>query len=237
MSSTPWISATKACVAFAMALGLAATAADPPGPAAPVPAPAAERVLVIDQEGQTRPAFVQFMDGFRAGLAEGRVRCDVFIENLDLARLNRTPDDPERAAGWLVAKYSDWSFDVIVPTSEVTRDFVLANRERLSPNARIVALERPGDRPAPLEHAASYTAATTDSTMGATVELACQLLPRLRRIALVSQSALRDARGRRPHRLRLLRAPAAQGRQLGRAGPRPEVHAAGSQWRRRTLAV
>ena len=188
MSSTPWISATKACVAFAMALGLAATAADPPGPAAPVPAPAAERVLVIDQEGQTRPAFVQFMDGFRAGLAEGRVRCDVFIENLDLARLNRTPDDPERAAGWLVAKYSDWSFDVIVPTSEVTRDFVLANRERLSPNARIVALERPGDRPAPLEHAADYTAATTDSTMGATVDLACQLLPRLRRIALVSQS-------------------------------------------------
>ena len=26
---------------------------------------AAERVLVIDQEGQTRPAFVQFMEGFR----------------------------------------------------------------------------------------------------------------------------------------------------------------------------
>ncbi|MCE9632201.1 MAG: hypothetical protein K8S94_15995 [Planctomycetia bacterium] len=34
-----------------------------------------------------------------------------------------------------------------------------------------------------------------------------------------------------------LRAPAAQGRQLGRAGSWAEVHAAGSQWRRRTHAV
>lgn len=176
------------CVVVTAVMHLAATAADPPVAASSASAPTAERVLVIDQEGPTRPAFVQFMDGFRAGLARGQGRCDVFIENLDLARLDRTADDPERAAGWLVAKYSDWSFDVIVPTSEVTRDFVLANRERLSPAPRIVALERPGDRPAPRDHADDYTFATTDSTMGATVELACQLLPRLKRVALVSQS-------------------------------------------------
>jgi signal transduction histidine kinase len=151
-------------------------------------AAAAERVLVIDQEGQTRPAFVQFMEGFRAGLAEGPEPHDVFIENLDLARLDRAPDDPERAAGWLVDKYSGRSFDVIVPTSAVTRDFVLANRERLSPAARIVALERPGDRPPPLDQVRDYTFATTDSTMGATIVLACQLFPGTRRIALVSQS-------------------------------------------------
>jgi signal transduction histidine kinase len=174
---------------FAAVACLAVTAADPPVAASAATPPTAERVLVIDQEGQTRPAFVQFMDGLRAGLAEGSGRHDVFIENLDLARLDRSADDPERAAGWLVAKYSDWSFDVIVPTSEVTRDFVLANRERLSPAARIVALERPGDRPASRDHADDYTFATTDSTMGATVELACQLLPQLRRVALVSQSS------------------------------------------------
>jgi signal transduction histidine kinase len=149
---------------------------------------AAERVLVIDQEGQTRPAFVQFMEGFRAGLAEGEQPYEVFIENLDLARLDRAPDDPERAAGWLVDKYSDRSFDAIVPTSAVTRDFVLANRKRLSPAARIVALERPGERPSAADLARDYTFATTDSTMGATAELACKLLPRTRRIALVSQS-------------------------------------------------
>ena len=177
------------CVALAAVIHLIATAADPPTAVRAATPPTAERVLVIDQEGLTRPAFVQFLDGFRAGLAAGQGRCDVFIENLDLARLDRAADDPERAAGWLVTKYRDWSFDVIVPTSEVTRDFVLANRERLSPAARIVGLQRPGDRPAPQDHAADYTFATTDSTIGATVELACQLLPGLERIALVGQSS------------------------------------------------
>jgi RNA polymerase sigma-70 factor (ECF subfamily) len=47
----------------------------------------------------------------------------------------------------------------------------------------------------------------------------------------------RDPRPRRPHYPRPLRAPATQGRQLGRAGSWAEVHAAGSQWRRRTHAV
>jgi len=152
------------------------------------PVAAAERVLVIDQEGQTRPAFVQFMEGFRAGLTEGGAGHDVFIENLDLARLDRSPDDPQRAAGWLVEKYSDLAFDVIVPTSAVTRDFVLASRDRLSPAARIVALERPGEPPPPPDRAGAYDSVTTASTMGATCELACRLLPGLRRIALVSQS-------------------------------------------------
>ncbi|MGB8851932.1 MAG: ATP-binding protein [Pirellulales bacterium] len=176
-------------VVVAAVMPLAAMAAAPPAAASAVTPPTAERVLVIDQEGPTRPAFVQFMDGLRAGLAEGQGRCDVFIENLDLARLDRSAGDPERAAGWLVAKYSDWSFDVIVPTSVVTRDFVLANRERLSPAARIVSLDRPGDLPASPNHTPDYTSVTTDSTMGATVELACQLLPQLRRVALVSQSS------------------------------------------------
>jgi signal transduction histidine kinase len=151
-------------------------------------AAAAERVLVIDQEGQTRPAFVEFMDGFRAGLAEGPEPHDVFIENLDLVRLNRAPDDPDRATGWLVEKYRDRSFDVIVPTSEVTRKFVLANRDRFAPAARIVALERPGENPPPLDRVPDYTFATTDSTMGATSALACDLFPSTKRIALVGQS-------------------------------------------------
>jgi signal transduction histidine kinase len=186
---SPRILNTCGCVVVAAVVALAATAINPTVAAAAAPPKAAERLLVIDQEGQTRPAFVQFMDGFRAGLAEGSRRYDVFVENLDLVRLDRNSSDPERAAGWLVAKYNDRSFDVIVPTSEVTRDFVLVNRERLSPTARIVALERPGDRPPSLDHAADYTSVTTDSTIGATVELACQLLPNLRRVALISQSA------------------------------------------------
>jgi len=48
---------------------------------------------------------------------------------------------------------------------------------------------------------------------------------------------IRDPRPRRPDRPHPLRAAQTQGRQLGRARPRPQVHAAGGQWRRRAHAV
>ena len=166
-------------------------AADAPAEKTPaVPAPIL-RVLVIDQEGPTRPAFVQFMEGFRAGVAEAKAAPpEVFIENLDVVRLGRSVDDPDRAAAWLLEKYSDWQFDVIVPTSAVARDFVLASRERLSPEARIVAFERPGDALATEDMPRDYSYVTSQSTVEDTVALACRLFPRSKRICLLGQSEI-----------------------------------------------
>ena len=166
-------------------------AADAPAEKTPaVPAPIL-RVLVIDQEGPTRPAFVQFMEGFRAGVAEAKAAPpEVFIENLDVVRLGRSVDDPDRAAAWLLEKYSDWQFDVIVPTSAVARDFVLASRERLSPEARIVAFERPGDALATEDMPRDYSYVTSQSTVEDTVALACRLFPSSKRICLLGQSEI-----------------------------------------------
>lgn len=151
--------------------------------------PPVERVLVIDQEGPTRPAFVQLMEGLREGLAEATEgRYEVFIENLDLVRLGRSGDNPDQAAGWLVEKYRDASFDVVVPTSSVIRDFVLANRERLSPGATIVAVERPGDDLEPGDAPREYTFVTGDYPVAETVALAHRLFPRAVRVAFVGQS-------------------------------------------------
>ena len=178
-----------AAVFFALVVATSAAADAPAEKSPPEPLPI-ERILVIDQEGPTRPAFVQFMEGFRAGLDEAKgVRHEVFIENLDIVRLDRVGKDPERSAGWLVEKYSDWAFDVIVPTSAVTRDFVLASRERLSPGARIVALERPGDAAIPGGRAPNYTSVTTDPTVENTVALACRLFPATQRVVVVGQAA------------------------------------------------
>ena len=183
-----------AAVVVALAVATFASAADAPAEkttAVPVPV---ERVLVIDQEGPTRPAFVQFMEGFRAGVAEAKgVRFEVFIENLDVVRLGRSVDDPDRAAGWLLEKYSDWQFDVIVPTSAVARDFVLASRERLSPEARIVAYERPGDALTTGVIPRDYTYVTSELTADDTVALACRLFPGSKRLGLVGQSEFNPA--------------------------------------------
>ena len=58
-----------------------------------------------------------------------------------------------------------------------------------------------------------------------------------RRQGQALEEDLRDPRPRRPRRQSPLRAPAAQSRQLGRQGPRAEVHAARGGRRRRTHAV
>jgi signal transduction histidine kinase len=171
-----------------------ATAADEPAEKTTAVSVPIERVLVIDQEGPTRRAFVQFMEGFRAGAAEAKgVRFEVFIENLDVVRLGRSVDDPDGAAGWLLEKYSDWQFDVIVPTNAVARDFVLASRERLSPEARIVAFERPGEALTDGDMPRDYTYVTSDSTLEDTVTLACRLFPGSKRIGVVGQAAFNPA--------------------------------------------
>ena len=68
--------------------------------------------------------------------------------------------------------------------------------------------------------------------------LSSEVLDPARLVELARQApALRDPRPRRPRNQSPLRAAAAQGGQLGRAGSWAEVHAAGRQRRRRTLAV
>lgn len=153
------------------------------GPSLPI-----ERVLVIDEEGPTRPAFVQMMEGFRQGLAEAKgVRHEVFVETLDLVRLTRTLDDPQQATNWLMEKYRGSTLDVIVPTSRLARQFVLANREQLAPAGRIVTVERMGEVGDAGATLAKSTFVTSAPTMGPTVALAHRLFPRAQRIAFIGQ--------------------------------------------------
>jgi signal transduction histidine kinase len=147
------------------------------------------RVLVIDQEGATRPAFVLFMEGFRRalrGAAAGPF--DVFVENLDLARLKRDTRNVEQAAGWLREKYGALRFDVIVPTSLVSRTFVLANRQEFSPGARIVGVDRPGTPPPAAVDLPHYASVRTMSPMTETVMNAMRLFPDAKRLAYIGQT-------------------------------------------------
>lgn len=146
-------------------------------------------VLVIDQEGATRPAFVRFMKGFRRGLgAVAAGPFDVFVENLDLARLKRDPRDVDQAAGWLREKYGDVQFDVILPTGLVSRSFVLANRQAFSPGARVVGVDRPGVPPPAAADLPHYTSVQTASPMTATVTLARRLFPTANQLAFIGQT-------------------------------------------------
>jgi signal transduction histidine kinase len=145
-------------------------------------------VLIIDQEGPTRPAFVEFMRGFNQALAEvADGGYEIFIENLDLVRLGRLDGDLDQAAGWLLRKFRDAPFDVIVPTSAVTWDFVVSNREVLAPGATIVAVNRPGETVGGVLPPNS-TYITTAGNVTETIELGFTLFPRARRVAVIGQT-------------------------------------------------
>lgn len=155
---------------------------------------AAERVLIIDDQGASRPAFVQFMEGFRAAVADAGSRgLDVYLANLDLDRLTTETDDPQYVAEWLLSKYRRTSFDFIVATSQVTRDFCLRNLAATWPGACIVGVERPGTPPAVVPDDVAYTYARAASPLGGTVAVAMQLFPASQRVAYVAQS--NDHRG------------------------------------------
>ncbi|MGA0038377.1 MAG: sensor histidine kinase [Pirellulales bacterium] len=149
-----------------------------------------KRVLVIDQDGATRPAFVLFMEAFRKGLASGGGGpFDVFVENLELTRLGRDASDLHEAADWLNAKYGDASFDVIVPTSRVCCDLVLASGVAFSQHVSVVGVERPGEQPVSDALQKRYVSVSAESQVAATIEIASRLFPRSGRVALIGQSS------------------------------------------------
>jgi len=191
------VKGVRSCVgrgAIAVALAVVASLAgvvaggapDAPGPAGP-----GGRILVFDEQGQTRPAFVQFMEGFRAGYAEGGGQREVFVENLDMARLGRVGGDADTAAAWLVEKYRDRPFDVLVPTTVVTRDIVVADRDRLAPRGRIIAVERVSEEPDRSDrpgdpHDGAVRILPTEAD---TVALVRRLLPLTSRVVFIGETA------------------------------------------------
>ena len=172
-------------------LAVLTSAADPQAlaegdPAAGLPV---RRVLVIDQEVVTRPSFVQFMEGFRAGMAEAKaIRSELFIETLDITRLGLRVDEIDESVGWLLQKYAGTTFDVICATSGVALEFAIASRPRLSPAATILAFTRPGEQSLQLENVPRITFASVGSPIGSTLDLAARLFPQTRRLAFVGQA-------------------------------------------------
>jgi signal transduction histidine kinase len=147
-----------------------------------------QRVLVIDVEGPTRPAFVQFMEGFREEIAKRQgTHFEVFTENLELSRMGRDAND-DRTMTWLLEKYRGLSFDVIVSTSDATRRFVLRNRTRFSSHAAVVSIERVPPQSPGGNEPVSIVFCDVPEAARRTVRLAARLFPELREIALIAQT-------------------------------------------------
>lgn len=160
------------------------------GDAAASPGRPVARVMVIDQEDATRPAIAQVLKGFRTRLMEAEgIRPEIFIENLDIGRLGQgNGSDKAAARNWILEKYRGNRIDVIVPTSLFAVEFALDIRDRLSPEAVIVSLERPGEELPDPAKVPRLTGIKFPSSIDETLGLALQLFPKTRRVALISQT-------------------------------------------------
>jgi len=146
------------------------------------------RVLIIDVEGATRPAFVQFMEGFRDEIAkQSDTHFEVFTENLELSRMGRDATDG-RTMTWLLEKYRGWPFDVIVSTSDASLRFLQSNRSQLSSQTKIVSIERLPRKTLADDEPVSTLTCDVPEAARQTVRLASRLFPKLREVAFVAQT-------------------------------------------------
>ena len=101
--------------------------------AAPIAAP---HILVLEDESAERPAFVEFMRGFRreVGALGPAV---VYTENLDLARFT-DPAHLRRQSEWVKSKYRDVRIDILVTGGPRSLAYALRERTALFPNTSIL---------------------------------------------------------------------------------------------------
>jgi signal transduction histidine kinase len=154
------------------------------------------RVLVLDPEIPTRPAFQLLMKGLRRTLErEFAGTLQVFTESLDLSRQGKRDEADEGAAyAWLLEKYHDVQFDAIVAVEELPLRLALRYRERLAPGAPILFTSIEPERAAPYLSEKNVTGVYLELPALQTIELATRLFPRARAVAYIANEP-----GRNPH--------------------------------------
>lgn len=154
------------------------------------------RVLVLDPEIPTRPAFQLFMKGLRRTLElEFAGTLQVFTENLDLSRLGkRNEADKGAAYEWLLEKYHDARFDAIVAVEELPLRLALRHREQLAPGAPVLFTSIEQERAKPYLSEKNVTGVYLELPALQTIEMATRLFPRAKAVAYIG-----NAPGRNPH--------------------------------------
>lgn len=154
------------------------------------------RVLVLDPEIPTRPAFQLFMKGLRRTLElDFAGTLQVFTENLDLSRLGKRNEADEGAAyEWLLEKFQDAQFDAIVAIEELPLRLALRHRERLAPGAPVLFTSIERERAKPYMSEKNVTGVYLELPALQTIEMATQLFPRANAVAYIGNTP-----GKNPH--------------------------------------
>jgi len=133
----------------------------------------------------------QWTDSIQEGLAETLARlapqAQVYVEYMDTKRIA-----PAQAFGpladYLARKYRDRRPDVILASDDNALEFLLEHRDRLFPGAPVVFCGVNDFRPERLNGRHGFTGVVERTDIAGTIDIALSLMPRLRRLALVSDA-------------------------------------------------
>jgi signal transduction histidine kinase len=147
------------------------------------------RVLILYPYDERLPATSIAGETARRRLLEANSgKIDLFSEFLDLSRF---PEDvhTDRVARYMAEKYSDHRPDVVISLGEPSTRFMVAHREAIAPDAKIVFCGFGRDSAAKLNLPADVVGAFSDFDISKTLELARALQPRATHLFIIGGSA------------------------------------------------
>ena len=140
---------------------------------------------MLEQEDYGRPAYVEFISGFRPTLAAGlNGKTTIYTENLDLARFDN-PGYRQELETWLRTKYRGRNLDAIVAIGKPSVDFALSLRTDMGRAIPIIHTAVMAPQAQPLAALPATTGVTLEVDTRGTLEAAMRLCPDTQRIAFV----------------------------------------------------
>jgi ABC-type uncharacterized transport system substrate-binding protein len=160
-------------------------------PAATISAQPLQNILVIDGERHDLTGTRAFETGMREFFAAHPAPAEFFVEHLDAGRF-QSVQSRQAFARYLQERYTGRKIDLVVAFTETAAEFALAARPQLFPHAPVVlaavSQKWVATRPLP----AGIVAVPIDYDFRGTLELALELQPDLREVAVVHGTSAYD---------------------------------------------
>jgi signal transduction histidine kinase len=154
--------------------------------------PAPKQVVAVYWYGKDYPANVEFDRGLKAAFElAARRTIEYHAEYLESNRF-RGPEQLAALRDYLQRKYRDTGVDVMIALSQVSLDFLLANRATLFPNAPIVYHTFARPRFTDPAAASNTTGVVVDNVFAKTVDAALRFHPDTTRVFTIVQTSKRN---------------------------------------------
>lgn len=151
----------------------------------------AANVLVLNSYHPAFPWTKSIIEGITSRLGEKGPTAEITLEYLDTKR-HKPEDMFPLLKDLFQKKYSAEAFDVIITTDNNALDFLFQYRPVLFPDTPVVFSAINNFDPAMLEGKSAVTGVAEDYDIGGTIELALNLHPGTRRIAVISDTTPTD---------------------------------------------